>query len=715
MSPRTSTATKPARARTARPRCSPPFEVLPGRQHPLGATVDTTGVNFALFSEHATGVDLLLFDEHDSAEPVQTITLDPRTNKDFHFWHAYVKGLPAGWHYAYRVSGPWAPEQGHRFNPSKVLIDPYALGNTDNLWDRVAACGPDDNLSTSMRSVVIDPKGFDWEGDLPLNRPMSETVIYEMHVRGFTKHASSDVKQPGTFLGVAEKIPYLQSLGVTAVELLPVMEFDDTEVLGQNPQDGSPLVNYWGYSTLGFFAPDSRYCANPSKGAHLDEFREMVKQLHKAGIEVILDVVFNHTNEGNHQGPVISFKGIDNSLYYHLLPGNKQYYMDYSGCGNTVNCNHPIVSKLIVECLEFWVREMHVDGFRFDEGSILSRGEDGAPMAYPPVVWEIELSETLSDSKIIAEAWDAAGLYQIGYFPGYRWGEWNGRYRDTMRSFLKGDPGIVGTVAARLSGSADIYESTGHLPLNSVNFLTAHDGFTLNDLVSYNDKHNDANGEGNRDGINDNQSWNCGVEGETDDPAVEQLRNQQVKNGAALLLLSQGVPMFVMGDEVRRGQGGNNNAYCQDNEISWMDWRLTGQHADVLRFFSKLIAFRRAHPMLHRSRFFSGALNSHGVPDIAWHGCQLNEPGWSDPNARALSYTLGGFEGDPDLHVILNMDWESLEFELPTIDGHAWHRVADTALPSPQDFSDAGQEVRITGSTYQATERSVVILTSRPI
>ncbi|MDH5637317.1 MAG: isoamylase, partial [Nitrospinota bacterium] len=483
------------------------YKTSSGRQHPLGATVDESGVNFALFSQNATGVELLLFNKHDDPEPTQVIALDPKTNKSFHFWHVYVEGLKTGMHYAYRVDGPDEPWNGHRFNRNKVLIDPYAKGNTNNLWNRVNACGPNDNMRTSLRSVVIDHKGYDWEGDEPLRRPMNESVIYEMNVRGFTKSKNSNVKHPGTFRGVMEKIPYLKELGVTAVELLPVFEFDETEILRMD-QEGQPLFNYWGYSTVSFFAPHRAFCVSPEDGTHLNEFRDMVKALHKAGIEVILDVVFNHTNEGNHQGPVINFKGIDNSIYYYLVNGDKQYYMDYSGCGNTMNCNHPIMDKFIVECLEFWVNEMHVDGFRFDEGSILSRGEDGAPMAHPPVVWNIELSESLADVKIIAEAWDAAGLYQIGYFPGYRWAEWNGRYRDDVRKFVKGEPGTTGALAARMSGSADLYQASGHLPLNSINFVVCHDGFTLNDLVSYNEKHNWANGEGNNDGGNDNDSWN---------------------------------------------------------------------------------------------------------------------------------------------------------------------------------------------------------------
>ena len=689
-----------------------PYVVKPGRPHPLGATVTPDGVNFAFFSQHATGIELLLFDEHDDPEPVQVIPLEPKLNKSFHFWHCLVKGLQPGMHYAVRVDGPWEPHEGHRFNRNKVLIDPYARGNTNNLWDRVAACGMEDNLTKSLRSVVIDTENYDWEGDQPLRRPMGESIIYEMHVRGFTQHPSSGVKNPGTFAGVIEKIPYLQSLGVTAVELLPVFEFDDTEVIRVGP-NGSVLKNFWGYSTVSFFAPHRAYCVSPEEGAHIREFRDMVKALHKAGIEVILDVVFNHTSEGNHEGPTMNFKGFDNSLYYHTVWNDRQYYMDYSGCGNTMNCNHPITEKLIVECLEFWVRDMHVDGFRFDEGSILARGQDGAPMAYPPVVWNIELSETLADTKIIAEAWDAAGLYQIGYFPGFRWAEWNGKYRDDVRRFLKGDPGVAGAVASRISGSSDLYQSTGHLPINSINFINCHDGFTLNDLVSYNDKHNWDNGEENRDGVNDNLSWNCGVEGETDDPNVEALRTRQVKNGAALLLLSKGVPMFVSGDEFRRTQRGNNNAYCQDNEISWLDWACAEKHADVLRFFSKLIGHRRQYQHMHRPRFFTGELNDRGLPDISWHGTKLNNPGWNDPASRTLAFTLAGFEDAPDLHVMMNMHWEALEFEVPVVKGYRWYKVIDTFQPSPYDIVEEGEAPVLEGSTCRVNDRSIVVLITK--
>ncbi|TMM38043.1 MAG: glycogen debranching protein GlgX [Actinobacteria bacterium] len=690
-----------------------PYQVEAGRAHPLGAEPDAEGVNFSVYTEGATAVTLLVFAEHDSPQPVQVVELDPNANRSFHFWHVYLRGLRPGAHYAYRVAGPHDPhDNGYRFDPDKVLIDPYARGVTKALWDRGAACVPGDNLATSMRATVIDVDDYDWEGDRPLNRPMHETVIYEMHVGGFTRSPSSGVYNPGTYRGVVEKIPYLKSLGVTAVELLPVFMFDEREGDRILPE-GTTLTNYWGYSPLALFAPHDGYCVSATEGTHVREFRDMVKALHAAGIEVILDVVFNHTGEGNHLGPAVSFKGMANPVYYHLSPSDGQYYMDYSGCGNTFNCNHPIVEKLIVECLEYWVREMHVDGFRFDEGSILSRAPDGAPMAYPPVPWHIELTEELADTKIISEPWDAAGLYEVGYAPGYRWAQWNDRFRDDVRRFVRGDRGLAGVLASRLAGSSDIYQAGGRLPINSINFVTAHDGFTLNDLVSYNGKHNEANGEGNRDGNDNNLSWNCGAEGPTADAAVEQLRERQIRNFATILMLSQGVPMIVAGDEVRRTQQGNNNAYCHDSELNWFDWRLVGANAGLLRFFSRLIGNRRRHAELHRARFFTGEVNERGLADISWHGCNLHEPGFDDPTTGVLAFTLGGADEGTDLHAMLNMEDTALDFELPSIEGRRWYRSVDTALEAPDDITDPGAEVPVEGATYRVDAHSVVVLFSR--
>ncbi|GIE95282.1 glycogen debranching protein GlgX [Paractinoplanes rishiriensis] len=690
------------------------YVVERGRHHPLGAHPDAGGISFAFFSEYATGIELLLFDTHDATEPFQTITLDPEENRSFAIWHAYVRGLQAPVFYAVRVFGPegdQARHEGHRFDPRKVLIDPYARGLDRTLWDRGSACVPGDNVATSLRSAVVDLADYDWENDQPLNRPMEDLVIYEMHVGGFTRSPSARVKNPGTFAAVVEKIPYLKELGITAVELLPVFDFDDSEVRTVGDRT---LTNFWGYSTAAFFAPHAGFCTTPELGQHVREFRDMVKALHRAGIEVILDVVFNHTDEGNHLGPLFSFAGLDNRNYYYLDPADPQYYYDYSGCGNTLMANHPIVTKLVVDCLEYWVREMHVDGFRFDEAAVLSRGAGGAILDEPPAIWQIELSDALADTKIIAEAWDAAGAYEVGRYPGYRWAEWNGLYRDTMRRFVKGEPGVAGAVATRLAGSADLYQARGHRPINSINFVTCHDGFTLADLVSYNDKHNWANGENNRDGNDDNMSWNCGQEGPTEDAGIRSLRERQIRNFATLLMMSRGVPMLVAGDEIGRTQQGNNNAYCQDNEISWFDWKLVDANPALLRFWQRLLAFRAANRVLRRREFYNGLSNSRGVPDLTWHGTKLGAPDWDDPNTRALSCTLGGEGAEPDLHLMMNMYWEPLDFELMGIPGHRWATAINTALPSPADIVEPGAEQPVDGSTCSVPGRSVVVLVSQP-
>ncbi len=703
----------------ASPSATAPAVIGVGRPQPLGATTTPTGVNFSIFSELATMVELLLFDRHDAPAPSRVITLDPERNRSYHFWHCHVEGLKDGQVYAYRMDGPphgretGTREMGTRFNPRKVLLDPYARANTNTLWDRALAIGTDDNCATSMRSMVVDTAAYDWEGDQPLRVPMAETVVYEAHVGGMTSSPSARVAHPGTFAGLVEKIPYLKDLGITALELLPVFDFDELQVLRTGPQ-GTELRNYWGYDPFGFFAPHTGYCSDPCSCTHITEFRDMVKAMHRAGIEVILDVVFNHTSEGNEQGPTISFRGQANEVYYHLWPQDRRYYMDFTGCGNAVNANHPAVAKFIIECLEYWVTEHHVDGFRFDLASELSRGAEGYELDVPPVLWGIELSGILAETKIIAEPWDGGGLYQVGRFPGKRWSQWNGPFRDDARRFVRGDAGMVGTIATRLGGSRDLFHQSGELPTNSVNFITCHDGFTLNDLVSYDGKHNHENGEANADGAHENYSWNCGVEGPTDDPGIERLRIRQIKNHAALLLLSRGVPMLLAGDEFRNSQHGNNNAYCQDNAVSWLDWDQAAKETEVHRFFREMIALRRSHPALRTPRFFSGRQNERGLADVTWHGTRLEQPGWDDPEARVLACTLAGFDGHPDLHLVFNMFHLGLEFELPHLPGQRWGLLVDTAGQPGQDIVPPGAEVPVADHSYHAQGRSVVVLASLP-
>ena len=668
-----------------------------GRSSPLGATVVEGGVNFSLFSRTAAGVELLFFDREDDSTPSRVVRIDPAANRTYHYWHAFVPGVQPGQIYGYRVEGPSAPATGLRFDPAKVLLDPYARGViVPKDYDRDAARREGDNAATAMKSVVVDPGPYDWEGDLPLNRPSSRTIIYEMHVRGFTRHPSSGVgeKTRGTYAGLIEKVPYLRELGITAVELLPVFAFDT-----QACPPG--LVNYWGYQPVSFFAPHPAYSSRRDALGPVNEFRDMVKALHRAGIEVILDVVFNHTAEGDHAGPMISFRGIDNPTYYILEAGGSRY-ADYTGCGNTLNGNHPIVRRLIVDSLRYWVEEMHVDGFRFDLASILARDASGHPLPNPPVLWDIESEPALAGTKLIAEAWDAAGLYQVGSFVGDAWKEWNGRFRDDVRDFLRGESGSVRRLADRLVGSPEIYGHKGREAEQSVNFVTCHDGFTLNDLVSYNEKHNAANGESNRDGADDNRGWNCGAEGPTDDQAVEALRNRQVKNALTVTLMSLGMPMILMGDEVRRTQQGNNNDYCHDDETTWFDWTLLEKHADVHRFVSLLNARRLLRDVKHEHQRVS--LNSFlREAKKAWHGVKLLEPDWGDSShSIALGAELRG-EGLL-FHLILNAYWEPLEFELPRdSDGHPWRRWIDTGLDSPhdivpwQDGAD-GSQVALTAS-----------------
>jgi glycogen operon protein len=679
-------------------------ETKEGRSFPLGATLSAEGANFSVYSKHATGIELLLFDSVDDDQPKRVISIDPATNRTYHYWHVFVPAVKAGQIYAYRVRGAFDPASGMRFDPAKVLVDPYGRGAVvPKNYSRDAAQDKGDNAAVAIKSVVTNPHAYDWGGDAPPKRPSSQTIIYEMHVRGFTCHPGSGVteKSRGTFAGLIEKIPYLKELGITAVELMPVFFFDS--------QDAPPgRVNYWGYAPVSFFAPHPAYSSRQDPLGPLDEFRDMVKALHREGIEIILDVVFNHTAEGDHNGPTLSFRGFDNPTYY-ILEQDRSRYANYSGTGNTLNANHPIVRRMILDSLRYWVREMHVDGFRFDLAAILERDESGQLMPNPPVLWDIESDPELAGTKLIAEAWDAAGLYKVGSFIGDSWKEWNGRFRDDVRSFLRGEKNSVRHFADRLLGSPAIYGHEEREAEQSVNFVTCHDGFTLNDLVSYNSKHNEANGENNRDGANDNQSWNCGVEGPTDDPGVEKLRNRQVKNFLAATMLSVGMPMLLMGDEVRRTQGGNNNAYCQDNETSWFDWTLLAKHADVHRFTTLLNArrvLRDAEP--ERQRISLNQL-LRGV-NLVWHGVKLNQPDWSE-SSHSIAFTVE--VGELLFHVILNAYWQPLDFELPRLDRageNPWHRWIDTALDSPHDIVEWETAESVPSHAYRAESRSVVML-----
>jgi len=677
-----------------------------GSSHPLGATLGGGGANFSLFSRSASRVELLFFEGSDDARPSRIVELDPHTHRTYHYWHAYVPGVKMGQLYGYRVHGPADPERGMRFDPAKVLLDPYGRGvAVPSNYSRKAASRPGGNAATAMKSVVVDPGAYDWEGDTPLRRPSVQTIIYEMHVRGFTRHPSSGVApaKRGTYAGMIEKIPYLQELGVTAVELLPIFHFD--------VQDCPPgRVNYWGYAPVSFFAPHPAYSSRQNPLGPLDEFRDLVKALHRAGLEVILDVVFNHTAEGSEEGPTLCFRGIENEAYY-ILEQDRSRYSNYSGTGNTLHANHPIVRRLILDSLRYWVGEMHVDGFRFDLASILARDAKGRVLPNPPVLWDIESDPLLAGTKLIAEAWDAAGLYQVGSFIGDTWKEWNGRFRDDVRDFFRGAEGSVRRVADRMIGSPEIYGHKEREPEQSVNFVTCHDGFTLNDLVSYNDKHNETNGEENRDGANDNRSWNCGVEGPSDDPAIEKLRNRQVKNFLTTTLLSLGVPMVLMGDEVRHTQGGNNNAYCQDNETSWFDWTLLKKHADVHRFLKLLTARRFLRGAeSERRRLSLNRLIQEATK--AWHGVRLNEPDWSD-HSRSVAFAAEIRKEKLLFYMALNAHCEALDFELPPAgkNGKAkWYRWIDTAQETPNDIVPWEKSPTLPGRTYRVEARSVVVL-----
>lgn len=684
-------------------------QIRPGKSHPLGATINPGGVNFSVFSKNCAGVELLLFDHAEADAPSQVYRLDPAVNRTGYYWHIFVSGAGAGQLYGWRVNGESKPEAGLRFDGEKVLLDPYGRGvAVGKNYSRALAARPGSNAHACMKSVVVDPRAYNWEGDQPLKRPISRTVIYEMHVAGFTRHPNSGVspEKRGTYAGLIEKIPYLQSLGITAVELLPVFQFD--------AQDAPPgLVNYWGYSPVSFFAPHAAYSSRKDPLGPVDEFRDMVKALHRARIEVILDVVYNHTTENGADGPTLCFRGLENRAYYMLDPADRSKYINFSGCGNTLKANHSIVRRMIIDSLHHWVQLMHVDGFRFDLASILSRDEHGHPLPNPPLLWDIESDPVLAGTKLIAEAWDVGGLYQVGSFLGDFFMEWNGHFRDDARSFWKGDTGMAIRMANRLLGSPDLYGHEEREPEQSVNFVACHDGFTLNDVVSYNEKHNQANGENNRDGSDYNLSWNCGVEGPTEDPAIEALRNRQVKNFLATVLLSIGVPMIGMGDEVRRTQNGNNNAYGQDNETSWFDWSLLEKHADILEFTKKLIELRLSMSLIQRNEQDSSLNELLRDVSVTWHGTRLNRPDWSE-HSHSLALTVSSLSRRHLFHIMLNAYWDALEFELPPAPSPTgWKRILDTWLPSPADISPPDFAPVITGSRYRVQPRSLVVLAAR--
>ena len=723
-----------------------------GKASPLGASLVEGGVNFSLFSRHAGAVSLLLFEGADPSGKnreskyqelgcqelgCQELALDPWKNKTGDIWHCFIPGLKAGACYLYRVDGPYEPEKGLRFNANKLLLDPYAKALTDlSSWDTRACAGYDindpsndlsfsstgSNVANQPRCIVVDDH-FDWQGDRPLNYPLRFSVLYETHVRGLSKAGREGIQHPGTYRGVIESIPYLKDLGITSLELLPIQEFNEKELFAKNPKTGEQLVNYWGYSTVAFFAPKGTYAADPSPGAQVHEFKEMVRELHKAGIEVILDIVFNHTAEGSELGPTISFRGLDNPIYY-LLDENRRYYRNYSGCGNTLNCNHPVVRNFVIDCLLYWVMEMHIDGFRFDLGSILGRDQKGRLMENPPMLEMIAEEPVLSSTKIIAEAWDAGGAYQVGWFPGGRWAEWNDRFRDDVRCYWRGDSGETRHLATRLSGSSDLYLRDGRKPFHSINFITSHDGFTLHDLVSYNLKHNENNGEKNRDGSDNNNSYNYGVEGPTNNPNVLKIREQQIKNFIATLMVSIGTPMLLGGDEIARTQNGNNNAYCQDNQTSWYDWGRLEKHRGLYRFAKEMIAFRRRHPGFMRPEFYTGRGGSYNaIPDICWFTEKGEAPKWENLGP-CLAMRIDGSRAeiladkdDNDFFIMFNSSMDAVHFSLAEAPAKSiWMRAVDTSFASPQDILPPGEEEPLDSLFgYAVMPRSMVILISKDI
>ncbi len=690
------------------------WKLRPGRPLPFGATRVPGGINFSIFSQHATACTLVLFEKR-GAEPLVEIPFPD----EFRIGNVYAMVIFdldfENIEYGYRFKGPWDPERGQLFDPERIVLDPYAKAISGrDVWGVPTI--PDAIFPHRGRIVFDD---FDWENDRPPQIPVEDLVIYEMHVRGFTRHPSSGVRYPGTFAAIREKIPHLLELGVNCVELMPICEFDELEIQRVNPDTGQRLENYWGYSSIGFFAPKAGFAMTGRFGMQVDELKTLIKYLHKNKIEVILDVVLNHTGEGDENGPTISYRGVDNRTYYMLTPDGR--YFNFSGCGNTLNCNNPIVRNHVLDCLRYWAAEYHIDGFRFDLASILGRDKHGAPLENPPLIEALAYDPILARCKLIAEAWDAGGLYQVGQFSDHeRWAEWNDRFRDTVRRYLRGEAGQVLEMTRRICGSPDLYPWRG--PTASINFITAHDGYTLADLVSYEQKHNWHNAEENRDGHGHNLSWNCGHEGPTDDPEINALRRRQMKNAICMLLLSQGVPMMVMGDEVGRTQRGNNNAYCQDNEISWMDWSMRESNREIFDFFRRCIGFRRAHPALRSEGHLTGTDRvGSGFPDISWHGLGAWQPDHSD-GSRTMAFMLCGQhakmgrEPDEMIYVVMNMHWDEHVFELPGLPPEmAWYSFANTAAAPPNDARDPGDEQLLANQRdIRVIGRSVVVLVGRP-
>jgi len=681
----------------------------PGKPIPLGCTSIGQSFNFAIYSDQTTSLNLVLY-TNNLQNPLISIPLDSVNNRTGKTWHIEINGLPDRFEYGYQIRNTQGNGKSEEEKYSYTwLNDPYARAYSGGeIWGKI-----DNNMSGATRyRSLYTPEAFDWEGDRPLNKPLTETIIYELHPRGFTKHPSSKVNYPGTYAGLIEKIPYLKSLGITALELLPVFEFDETRINRENPNTGEKLYNFWGYDPLGFFAPKAAYSSPHTIGAQITEFKQLVKEMHKAGIEVLLDVVYNHTGEGPQDHPTFSFQGLANSTYYMVHP-KSGHYLDFTGCGNTVNCNHSVVKKMILDSLRYWVTEMHVDGFRFDLASILTRDSNGSVFENPPIIDKISNDPILTKTKLIAEAWDAAGLYQVGSFPGgNRWAIWNDRFRDTIRRYVRGDSGMIPDLATRIAGSADLFRHMGRSPYHSVNYLTAHDGFPLSDVVSYSKKHNLMNGERNADGMNENFSANHGHEGSSTDLMINSIRFKQIKNMAALLLLSQGVPMILAGDEFGRTQKGNNNGYCQDNEISWIDWHLVEKNSGLLRFFKILIQFRKEQSALHRILFFEDDKSSD--IKIQWYDPILNPPNWTG-RLNSLGFHLLPTNEENDIYVITNSGKRKKRFHLPSLsDIRRWFLVMDTNRPEPEDIFENGKEILLINQDFYATEgQSTVLLVGK--